>query len=93
MWQSVGANLVSLGLPGTESIKTKVEAKKTKDGRPDEELPSYWPKDAVLAQDPWTQLRSRAARPQNGVETQILHFDGEAWQAYTYRWNDDRDGR
>jgi putative heme-binding domain-containing protein len=38
-----------------------------------------WPTDSVLART--ISLGSRK------VETQILHFDGFQWQAYSYKWN------
>jgi putative heme-binding domain-containing protein len=39
-----------------------------------------WPTDTVLVRT--VSLQSRR------VETQILHFDGFQWQAYSYKWND-----
>ncbi len=41
-----------------------------------------WPTDSVLVRT--ISLQSRR------VETQILHFDGFQWQAYSYKWNDDQ---
>lgn len=41
-----------------------------------------FPKDSVLGKT--ISLGSRR------VETQLLHFDGQAWQAYSYIWNDDQ---
>ncbi len=40
-----------------------------------------WPKDAVLART--VRLETRP------VETQVLHFDGETWNGYSYQWNAD----
>lgn len=40
-----------------------------------------WPRDAVLA-----RTVRIGARP---VETQLLHFDGETWNGYSYQWNAD----
>jgi putative heme-binding domain-containing protein len=42
----------------------------------------HFPKDAVLVRT----LSLAQAR----LETQILHFDGEDWRAYTYVWRDDQ---
>jgi putative heme-binding domain-containing protein len=42
----------------------------------------HFPKDAVL-------LRSISLRGRR-VETQLLHFDGVDWNAYTYAWRDDQ---
>lgn len=40
-----------------------------------------WPKDAVLART--VRLGKRP------VESQVLHHDGETWNGYSYRWNED----
>lgn len=40
---------------------------------------SVWPKDAVLAKTLTLDRRK--------LETQILHYDGQAWNGYTYVWN------
>jgi len=42
-----------------------------------------WPKDAVVAKT--LTLEGRR------VETQVLHYDGKAWNAYAYLWNDRQD--
>ncbi|MEZ6088888.1 MAG: PQQ-dependent sugar dehydrogenase [Pirellulaceae bacterium] len=39
-----------------------------------------WPENSVLAKT--IRLGSQP------VETQVLHFDGDAWNAYSYRWNE-----
>jgi putative heme-binding domain-containing protein len=41
---------------------------------------SIWPKDSVLAKTLTLEKRR--------LETQILHFDGLAWNGYTYVWNE-----
>jgi len=41
-----------------------------------------WPKDSVLTRT--LMLEGRR------VETQLLHYDGLQWQAYTYAWNDEQ---
>jgi putative heme-binding domain-containing protein len=41
---------------------------------------SVWPKDSVLANT--LSLGDRK------LETQILHFDGQSWNGYSYVWND-----
>ena len=45
------------------------------------EKPNYrveWPAGAVLA---------RTITLKRKIETQVLHFDGESWNGYAYRWN------
>jgi len=41
-----------------------------------------WPAESVLARTiTWPATQQR-------IETQVLHFDGETWNGYSYRWND-----
>jgi putative heme-binding domain-containing protein len=48
-----------------------------------------FPKDAVLVRSLALPLDAgRPDAPARKVETQILHFDGDAWNAYAYRWNE-----
>jgi len=47
-----------------------------------------FPRDSVLVKT--LSLEMKAGRPESRrrIETQMLHNDGEAWQAYSYRWNE-----
>lgn len=82
MWQDglVGRRFVAL------PDETKIEASLNK--KPDGSVKDskvVWPKDSVLAKTLSTpEVSSRR------VETQVLHFDGETWNGYSYRWNDDQ---
>lgn len=49
---------------------------------------SPWPKHAVLAKTLRMEMRERDPSSAQNIETQLLHYDGEAWNAYSYRWND-----
>jgi len=80
MWQDrlVGRRFIAL------PAETKVEATVTK--KPDGSVSGskvVWPKDAVLA-----KTLSTPDATSRRVETQLLHFDGETWNGYSYRWND-----
>ena len=72
-----------LALPGTENITL---AKK--------ELgvigPGRWvfPDDAVLAKTYALETERGNPATARRVETQIMHFDGIQWAAYSYRWNE-----
>jgi putative heme-binding domain-containing protein len=82
MWQDrlVGRRFIAL------PAETKVEATITK--KPDGSVSGskvVWPKDAVLA-----KTLSTPDATSRRVETQLLHFDGETWNGYSYRWNDDQ---
>lgn len=61
-----------IGVPGTATI---VLVDKNKDW-PRE---SVWPKDSVVAKTLSVDGRK--------VETQVLHFDGQLWNSYSYVWN------
>lgn len=50
---------------------------------------SNWkfPRDAVLAKTLSWEMKSGEARRRHRFETQVLHYNGEEWRAYSYRWN------
>lgn len=75
MWQDGATATRFVALPDGQSIKTAVSGNPAK--------PEYkveWPVDAVLART--------ITLKQKRIETQVLHFDGETWNGYSYRWND-----
>jgi putative heme-binding domain-containing protein len=47
----------------------------------------FFPKDAVLAKTISIEMERGNPGSKRRLETQILHFDGNDWFAYTYRWN------
>ena len=74
MWQDGATAQRFVALPNAKSIKTIVS------GKPGNlNYKVEWPADSVLA---------RTISLKKMVETQILHFDGESWNGYSYRWND-----
>ncbi|MCU0704250.1 MAG: PQQ-dependent sugar dehydrogenase [Fimbriiglobus sp.] len=46
-----------------------------------------FPKDSVLGRTLTLELEPGKSKR---IETQILHYDGAFWQAYTFAWNDDQ---
>lgn len=77
MWQDGATATRFIALPEGKSIRT------TTSGNPAK--PNYkveWPAESVLA-----RTITRTATQQR-IETQLLHFDGETWNGYSYRWND-----
>lgn len=50
--------------------------------------PWRYPKDAVLAKTISLEMERGKPSTRRRVETQVLHFNGDSWNAYTYRWND-----
>ena len=89
-WQDHATAEHLVALPGTSSV-TDHEVKKVLPGNVDWHFFRYhFPKDAVLVKtlsldavrgDPATRRR---------VETQLLHFDGQNWNGYTFAWRDDQ---
>jgi putative heme-binding domain-containing protein len=49
-----------------------------------------FPKDTVFAKTLSLELKARDAQSRRRVETQVLHFDGREFRAYTYAWNDEQ---
>ena len=47
-----------------------------------------FPKDTVFAKTYTLALEHGNAATRRRVETQVLHYDGILWGAYSYRWND-----
>jgi putative heme-binding domain-containing protein len=62
-----------VGIPGRETIQLI-------DKNQDWPRESIWPKDSVLAKTLSLEKRK--------LETQVLHFDGQAWNGYSYVWNE-----
>jgi len=81
MWQDGAQSRRYIALPNDSRINTAIDRK------PDGTIRSAevtWPLDAVLAKTIST------GKPANHkIETQILHYDGESWNAYSYRWDND----
>ena len=75
MWQDDAKAARFIALPDGQRIVTHWS------GNPDK--PNYkveWPAEAVLART--------ITLKQKRIETQVLHYDGETWNGYSYRWND-----
>ncbi|WP_395753491.1 PQQ-dependent sugar dehydrogenase [Prosthecobacter sp.] len=73
MWQDGATATRFIALPEGSRIKTTVNGLNFK---------VEWPAESVLARTiTWPANQQR-------IETQILHFDGETWNGYSYRWNE-----
>jgi putative heme-binding domain-containing protein len=48
----------------------------------------FFPKDGVLARTISLEMERGNPKSRRRLETQVLHFDGETWRGYSYRWND-----
>jgi putative heme-binding domain-containing protein len=77
LWQEGAIADRFAALPGSAGVKTSIERRK--DGSI-ANVTVTWPVGSVLART--------VKLAKTKVETQILHFDGEAWNGYSYRWNE-----
>lgn len=50
----------------------------------------FFPKDAVLVKTLSLEMERGNPASKKRLETQILHFDGNYWNPYTYQWNDEQ---
>jgi putative heme-binding domain-containing protein len=90
MWEDGTTATHTIALRDTSTIVTTVKSQRDRrSNNARAEYTTTWPKDAVLTR---TILLGRlaiapkdAAKP---IETQVLHYDGETWNAYSYRWNE-----
>lgn len=76
MWNDFGSAERLVALPGESSISTR-------------EQPWRFPSNAVLARTITLELERGDRSSAKRIETQLLHFNGDGWGAYSYRWRDD----
>ncbi len=90
MWEDGAVAEHLIALRGTTGITTTARARPERKGKARRiDYTTTWPAGAVLVRT--LKLGALATAPadrEKPVETQILHYDGETWHAYTYRWND-----
>jgi putative heme-binding domain-containing protein len=91
MWDEAAGESTWIALPDLGQIKTKVDKKRDKNGGVTFNYTPQWPKESVLARTVTFPTTLHGKVYDNArVETQILHFDGMAWNGYTYHWRDDQ---
>jgi putative heme-binding domain-containing protein len=49
----------------------------------------FFPSNTVLARTLSLEMEAGEARSRRRVETQLMHWDGQAWQPHSYRWRAD----
>ena len=76
MWQDGAEAKRFIGLPKESGIHTEIAYQKNGSRR----ITTAWPENSVLAKT--------IGIGETPVETQLLHFDGDAWNGYSYRWNE-----
>ena len=80
MWQDGAGSQRFVALPDSSTISTSIT--RHPGGKIDKVLVT-WPIDTVLA-----KTISTGQPTLHKIETQILHYDGESWNGYSYRWNE-----
>lgn len=74
-----------VALPGTAPVEAAAQSK----GVVIKGLWTY-PAGAVFAKTYSLEMKRGEAASSQKIETQLLHFDGNLWAAYTYKWNADQ---
>jgi putative heme-binding domain-containing protein len=80
LWQDGATATRFIALPDSGRIETKINRRK--DGSI-ANTKVTWPEDSVLV-----RTLTAPGEASTKLETQLLHFDGEAWNGYSYRWNE-----
>jgi putative heme-binding domain-containing protein len=75
MWSDFAEAQRWIALPGDSSLNTR-------------ERPWRYPSNAVLARNITLEMERGNRASKRRIETQLLHFNGDGWGAYSYRWND-----
>ncbi|MDB6136939.1 MAG: hypothetical protein JWO94_11, partial [Verrucomicrobiaceae bacterium] len=83
MWADGAQGSRFIGIP-----KGKIETTLWTNDKGKTDSKVIWPKDAVLAKTLTMQRVQGKPETEQKIETQVLHFDGQAWNAYSYRWNE-----
>lgn len=87
MWADGATGQRFIAMTGaSDGVITKLSPNKNKN-RIDSKV--TWPKDTVLAKTISMRMQSGDAASAKKIETQVLYYDGETWNPYSYRWNDD----
>jgi len=81
MWNDGAVAQHHLAIPGDGVIAT-TNARKVISG-----FMWHFPTDTVLARTLTLEMKRGDPASTRRIETQLMHFDGQQWNPYTYRWN------
>ncbi|PAW74886.1 MAG: hypothetical protein B9S33_22045, partial [Pedosphaera sp. Tous-C6FEB] len=81
MWNDGAVAQHHLAIPGDGVIAT-TNARRVISG-----MMWHFPTDTVFARTLTLEMKRGDAASARRIETQLLHFDGQGWNPYTYRWN------
>jgi putative heme-binding domain-containing protein len=84
MWNDYATAEWLLGVPGADAIATQ--------GGVGNIAGATWffPSNTVLARTLTLEMESGRPASRRRIETQLLHWDGQAWNPYSYRWTADQ---
>jgi putative heme-binding domain-containing protein len=81
MWNDYAEAERLVGVPGDDAIAT-AGGRETIAGRM-----WFFPTNTVFARTLTLEMERGKASTRRRIESQLLHYDGQTWSAYAYRWN------
>ena len=81
MWNDGAVARHHLAIPGDGFIAT-TNARQIISGKM-----WYFPRDTVFTRTLTLEMKKGESASARRIETQLLHFDGQQWNPYSYRWN------
>lgn len=87
-WSDYASAERFIGIPGTGTASWYPRPKRIPGSMFDRTI--YVPKDTVLGKTLSLEMQAGNPASRRRIETQVLHFDGRNWCAYTYEWNDEQ---
>src|SRR5262249_29857879 len=84
MWNDHATAEWLLGVPGADAIATQGGVGNIAGAT------WYFPSNTVLARTLALEMESGRPASRRRIETQLLHWDGQAWNPYSYRWTADQ---
>jgi putative heme-binding domain-containing protein len=84
MWNDHAKAQWLLGVPGDESMAQRGGVGDITGGN------WFYPTNTVLARTLTLQMDTSNPKSERRIETQMLHWDGQEWNPYTYQWNDEQ---
>ncbi len=88
MWADGASARRFIGLPGDSSIQTGASNDLNNTSSIQTKNNWRYPTNSVLGKTLALEMVKGRPETLRRIETQLLHFDGLTWHAYTYRWND-----
>ena len=84
MWNDHAKAQWLLGLPGTEAMAQRGGVQDIAGAN------WYFPTNTVIARTLTLKMDFSDPSTERPIETQLLHWNGQAWNPYTYQWNEEQ---